>query len=76
MVAFFDDSGVPIIMFTKRGKHLWRPDLERSHRKLKFLIFYDDLTEDAKKRLCETFNTTMDKENWGMIPLVVLEKPI
>jgi len=41
-----------------------------------FLLFYDDLKEDAQKRLCETFETTPEKENWRMVPLISLKKVI
>ena len=41
-----------------------------------FEIFYDDLTAEAKQRLCEAFGTTEDDENWGgrVFPLAIVER--
>jgi hypothetical protein len=29
-----------------------------------FLVYYDDLTEEAKDRLCQMFRTSVKEENW------------
>jgi len=39
-----------------------------------FEIYYDDLTEEAQKRLCETFSTSEGEENWEVIPLSIIER--
>ena len=39
-----------------------------------FEIFYDDLTEEAQKRLCEAFSTSAEVEYWEVIPLSIIEK--
>jgi len=39
-----------------------------------FEIFYDDLTEEAQKRLCETFSTSAEVEYWEVIPLSTIER--
>ena len=43
---------------------------------VEFLLFYDDLKEETQKRLCETFGTTPENENWGMVPVITLKKVI
>jgi hypothetical protein len=43
---------------------------------VEFLLFYDDLKEEAQKRLCETFETTPENENWGIVPVITLMKVI
>jgi len=39
-----------------------------------FEIFYDDLTKEAQKRLCEAFSTSAKDENWEVIPLSIIER--
>ncbi len=39
-------------------------------------IYFDDLNEDAKERLTETFKTTQEHENWDIFPLSVIERKI
>jgi len=39
-----------------------------------FEIYYYDLTEEAQKRLCETFSTSVEEENWEVIPLSIIER--
>jgi len=39
-----------------------------------FNIFYDDLTEEAQKRLCEAFSTSEGEENWEVMPLAIIER--
>ncbi len=41
-----------------------------------FEIYFDDLNEDAKKRLIETFKTTQKDENWDIVPIAVIEREI
>lgn len=41
---------------------------------LNFEIFYDDLNEEAQARLLETFETTVDAENWEIIPLAIVDR--
>jgi len=37
-----------------------------------FEIMFDDLTEDAQKRLLEAFNTAPEEENWDIFPIAEL----
>jgi hypothetical protein len=39
-----------------------------------FEIYYDDLTEEAQKRLCEAFQTSPEEENWDVMPLTLIER--
>lgn len=39
-----------------------------------FEIYFDDLTKDAQKRLCEEFKTTPKEENWDVLPLTSIER--
>lgn len=39
-----------------------------------FEIFFRDLTEDAKRNLCEMFVTTEKDENWDAFPLAIVER--
>ena len=39
-----------------------------------FEIYFDDLTEEAKQRLMESFGTTPEEENWDLFPLAILER--
>ncbi len=41
-----------------------------------FEIYFDDLNEDAKERLTETFKTTQEDENWDVFPIAVIEREI
>ncbi len=41
-----------------------------------FEIFFDDLNEEAKERLTETFNTSIENENWDIVPIAVIEREI
>jgi len=41
---------------------------------ISFEIFYDDLNEEAQARLLETFETTVDAENWEIIPLAIVDR--
>ncbi len=41
-----------------------------------FEIYFDDLNEDAKDRLNETFKTAQEDENWDIFPLMVIEREI
>ncbi len=41
-----------------------------------FEIYFDDLNEDAKSRLTETFKTNQKDENWDIVPLAVIEREI
>ena len=38
----------------------------------RFEIMYNDLTVNAQIRLCETFNTHPDEENWDVHPLAIV----
>ncbi len=37
-----------------------------------FEIFFDDLNEEAKERLTETFNTSIENENWDIVPIAII----
>jgi hypothetical protein len=39
-----------------------------------FEIYFDDLTNEAKKDLLESFGTSSEEENWDLIPLAILER--
>lgn len=39
-----------------------------------FEIYFDDLTEEAKKRLLEEFETTPEDENWETISLATIDR--
>ena len=41
-----------------------------------FEIFFDDLTPQAKKRLLEEFETTVDQENWDTVALAMIERKV
>ena len=43
-----------------------------------FKIYFSDLSEEAKLRLCDEFNTNEKEENWDidLAPLVILERYI
>jgi hypothetical protein len=38
----------------------------------RFEIMYNDLNVNAQIRLCETFNTHPDEENWDVHPLAIV----
>jgi len=41
---------------------------------MRFEIMFDDLTEEAKVRLLEEFETTEENENWDIEPLAIIER--
>ena len=41
---------------------------------MEFMIYFDDLTEDAQKRLCKEFKTNPADENWDMFPITIIER--
>ncbi len=43
-----------------------------------FKIYFSDLSEEAKLRLCDEFNTNEKEENWDvdLVPLIILERYI
>jgi len=41
---------------------------------MRFEIMFDDLTEEAKGRLLEEFETTEENENWDIEPLAIIER--
>ena len=77
-MKFFDfrsDDGAPIMFMRRGNKHLYRPDLngQKSFEQT-VLIFFDDLKPEAQQRLLDTFKTTVDQENWGMMPVITLKR--
>ena len=39
-------------------------------------IMYCDLNEDGQRKICETFNTIPEEENWDVQPLVTIEREL
>ncbi|MFH1490341.1 MAG: hypothetical protein ABII06_15655 [Pseudomonadota bacterium] len=37
-------------------------------------IYFDDLKEEAQRRICEELGTTRDDENWDVFPVAVFER--
>jgi len=69
---FWNDGGMIFMFKNGRRTNLIRPQHNSFEQEV--LIFFDDLIPEAQERLLETFKTTVDKENWGMIPLVILKR--
>jgi hypothetical protein len=42
----------------------------------KFEIYFKDLTPEAQKNLLKTFWTTERNENWGVVPLAIIEREV
>ena len=41
---------------------------------MQFEIYFENLNKEAQTNLCETFNTTPEDENWGIMPLTVISR--
>ena len=41
-----------------------------------FDLYFEYLTEDAQKYLCELWHTSPEDENWKNIPLTVLDREL
>ena len=41
-----------------------------------FNIYFQDLNEATQHYLCDRFKTTSEKENWDILPLVVLRRKV
>ena len=39
-----------------------------------FEIYFEDLNEEAQKRLCDEWNTSLEDENWETFPLTSIER--
>lgn len=40
----------------------------------RFEIYFDDLNEEAQKRLMKEFDTTPEEENWEICPLTEVDR--
>jgi hypothetical protein len=74
--GFLTDDWGSLLLFWRREIGMDKPFQNKEGYEVEFLLFYDDLKEEAQKRLCETFETTPEKENWGMVPLITLKRVI
>jgi hypothetical protein len=74
--GFLRDDWGSVLLFWRRGRGMTRLFQDKQGYEVEFLLFYDDLKEETQKRLCETFKTTPEKENWGMVPVITLKKVI
>ena len=42
--------------------------------RLRFEIYYSDLTSEAQESLLKLFNTAEKEENWETMPLAIIER--
>lgn len=40
---------------------------------MEYRVYFSDLNEEAQERILGQLNTTAEKENWDLFPIVILE---
>ena len=40
---------------------------------MEFMVYFSDLNAEAQKKILGQLNTTVEKQNWDLFPIVILE---